>query len=96
MSLEPKPSQIVRKEMDERRGDRCCARVWHGPGHQSSTYCEVEGPHETHRAAYGEFRQLAEWRTGQFTEEYEKAGADWWDNRDACTGFFDEPPGEDE
>lgn len=26
----------------------CAFQVNHGPGHQSKTYCEVEGPHEIH------------------------------------------------
>jgi hypothetical protein len=91
------PSRVIRREMDERRKHaQCCARIWHGGGHQSGTYCEIEGPHDMHKAVYGEFNQLAEWRTGQFVENYALAGADWWDPRDGITGFFDEPPQEDE
>jgi hypothetical protein len=86
------PGRDVRREMDERRGRKCCARIWHGGGHQSGTYCEVEGPHELHEATYGESREVATWHTGQFVEVYARVGADWWDPRDGITGFFDEPP----
>lgn len=90
------PSRIIRHEMDgRRRHAQCCARIWHGGGHQSGTYCEVEGPHDLHRATYGECNWVAEWRTGQFVEEFARAGADWWDPRDGTTGFFDDPPQED-
>jgi hypothetical protein len=51
----------------------CSAEVRHGPGHQSSTKCEVKGVHEVHRAIYGADRQEAAWRgthvyTGAFDE----------------------------
>jgi hypothetical protein len=56
---------------------RCTAIIWHGPGHQSKTTCEVRGPHEVHYAIYGEMRQEAEWRgdevmTGFFDEPPEE------------------------
>lgn len=56
----------------------CTATLWHGPGHQSRTRCEVRGPHDIHRATYGpigHYDTIATWRGG-----------------DATTGFFDEPP----
>lgn len=31
-------------------GGRCFARLHHGPGHQSTTRCELRGPHDVHRA----------------------------------------------
>lgn len=40
----------------------CLAEVSHGPGHQSSTRCELTGPHDVHRAIYGSQRQEATWR----------------------------------
>lgn len=40
---------------------QCNIAIWHGPGHQSTTFCEARGPHELHSAEYGEFSQLAEW-----------------------------------
>jgi hypothetical protein len=40
----------------------CQARIYHGPGHQSTTRCRKEGPHEIHEAVYGSYRQFAEWR----------------------------------
>lgn len=52
---------------------RCTAVLWHGPGHQSKTLCQVRGPHEVHVAVYGSLRQEAHWRdeeamTGFFDE----------------------------
>jgi hypothetical protein len=53
----------------------CTAVLYHGPGHQSRTYCqEVEQPHALHWAEYGEFRQRASWR-----------------GPEAMTDFFDNP-----
>lgn len=60
------------------RESNCDAFIWHGPGHQSRTRCQVTGPHAVHETVYGAGLQLARW-TG----------------REAMTGFFDEPP-EDE
>lgn len=40
----------------------CKAIIHHGPGHQSSTHCRLEGDHEIHEAIYGSFRQQATWR----------------------------------
>jgi hypothetical protein len=41
----------------------CYAVIWHGPGHQSHTHCQIAGPHKIHSARYGEFDQWAEWKT---------------------------------
>ena len=40
---------------------KCRAVIWHGPGHQSKTRCQVQGPHTVHRAIYGRFDDEAEW-----------------------------------
>jgi hypothetical protein len=42
--------------------ERCKAVIYHGPGHQSKTYCRKKGPHEIHEAIYGSQMQYAEWR----------------------------------
>lgn len=42
----------------------CDAVIWHGPGHQSRTHCDVTGEHTVHHAIYGEFRQEATWTGG--------------------------------
>ena len=47
----------------DRKGQgKCIARIHHGAGHQSSTWCDVRGPHRIHHAIYGEFDQEMEWR----------------------------------
>lgn len=40
----------------------CSAVIWHGPGHQSSTKCQVIGNHRVHEAVYGSMEQTAKWR----------------------------------
>lgn len=40
---------------------QCNIAIWHGPGHQSMTFCAERAPHELHSVEYGEFSQLAEW-----------------------------------
>jgi hypothetical protein len=40
----------------------CTAKIYHGPGHQSGTSCELKGPHEIHEARYGSGDQLARWK----------------------------------
>jgi hypothetical protein len=60
----------------------CTAVICHGPGHQSTTYCEqrvgdghrMRDGRKLHTAVYGEFRQFAEWV-----------------ERRAFSGYFDEP-----
>lgn len=54
----------------------CCAQVGHGPGHQSSTFCEKRGKHKIHGCRYGCYDQYTEWRkmqgfTGYFDEPKE-------------------------
>jgi hypothetical protein len=41
---------------------RCDSIIWHGPGHQSKTYCHVKGKHTIHRATYGSDRENASWK----------------------------------
>lgn len=41
---------------------RCEAVIWHGPGHQSHTHCELVGEHKSHQAVYGRYDQYAEWK----------------------------------
>lgn len=38
------------KRRAEGRDKPCQSEVWHGPGHQSSTFCELRGPHTGHFA----------------------------------------------
>lgn len=42
-------------------GSHCSAVLFHGPGHQSQTRCNVKGPHITHAAVYGRWDQYATW-----------------------------------
>lgn len=42
--------------------EACQVKIWHGPGHQSSTRCTVKGPHEIHETIYGSHNQYAEWK----------------------------------
>jgi hypothetical protein len=49
----------------------CKAMLWHGPGHQSNTPCQIKGPHIIHEAVYN--GQYTTWRgdkgmTGVFDE----------------------------
>lgn len=67
---------IRRREAD----NDCIARIWHGPGHQSSTFCEESaGTHtmfkgrKLHRAYFG----------GGWAE---------WFGLNKFTGYFDELP----
>lgn len=61
---------------------RCTARIFHGPGHQSSTQCEYEADHvDFHYCIYGEREQEALW-FGGFPNEVPEV----------FTGFADEPP----
>lgn len=50
-------------EEKRRKNDgKCIARLAHGPGHQSSTYCDVIGPHKEHSCRYGRYDQNAYWK----------------------------------
>jgi len=51
----------------------CAAGIWHGPGHQSWTRCELPMPHDVHEAVFGSYDQTARWRgdeicSGMFDE----------------------------
>lgn len=76
----------------------CPARVYHGPGHQSSTRCHRLGSHVTHEAIYGGDRQTARWRDGDYTNSLRAQGIDFdpksYPENMGMTGFFDEPPQE--
>jgi len=57
---------------------QCNAKLHHGPGHQSSTFCEETGDHDIHMCHYypsGCYETVARW-----TEDHK------------FSGFFDEPP----
>lgn len=67
---------ICKTEKDRKEKGLCLATLWHGPGHQSSTYCQVKGPHKVHKAVYGSFEQEMEWKkkkafTGYFDDPVE-------------------------
>lgn len=56
----------------------CTAELHHGPGHQSTTRCELTGAHEVHEGHYhGGIRAT-------------------WRGQTATTGYFDEPPQEED
>lgn len=40
----------------------CSAAIWHGPGHQSQTKCQLIGKHKIHMAIYGSAEQIARWK----------------------------------
>jgi len=59
---------------------KCIARLWHGPGHQSSTFCQAVGEHKIHKAYYGSFGGFMQWKgkkafTGFFDEPKELKGS---------------------
>lgn len=65
--------------------DECEAVLWHGPGHQSKTACQLKGNHEVHAALYPS--GYATWRgrsamTGFFDEPPD---ADETENNDGAT-----------
>ena len=69
-----------KRESERKKDGECCAKLYYGPGHQSTTYCQVKGKHEkykgkiVHRAQYGNYDATM-----------------YWHGREACTGHFDEP-----
>jgi hypothetical protein len=65
-------------EAERKKNGQCCARLFHGPGHQSSTYCEVQGKHAVHRCTYGSFDQVATWTGLEDDQKF--------------SGYFDEAP----
>lgn len=63
------------RELYERRGE-CLALIHHGPGHQSSSRCELKGDHDVHQVAM-RGREVMRWRgdeesTGFFDESPEE------------------------
>lgn len=67
---------VVEQRIFVKKEGECNAQLWHGPGHQSKTYCQVKGPHKIHRAVYGCYDQEMEWKgkksfTGYFDEPKE-------------------------
>ena len=72
----------MKKRMKERLAERraegkCCAILFHGPGHQSKTFCQKLGKHRVHECIYGCYEQEASWRgmekcTGFFDEAPEE------------------------
>jgi hypothetical protein len=75
-----KKNGCIRCETEKRRKKEglCCARLGHGPGHQSSTYCEVKGKHNIHECRYGSYDQIACWKGPVSKLKF--------------TGYFDDPP----
>lgn len=73
----------------------CPAVLYHGPGHQSRSRCEVVGVHDVHSTHYGD-GQLAEWRDNEYIQRLRERGhvtvPDWVTPGTAMTGVFDEPP----
>jgi hypothetical protein len=74
---------------------RCTARFWHGPGHQSSTRCDVIGLHDVHRCTYGESDADAAWRDGGYTGQLRAKGIKFnprsYPENMGMSGYFDEP-----
>ena len=67
------------KEEKERKSKGLCmAKLGHGPGHMSRTYCQVKGPHKVHMCVYGRYDQVARWKGPVCKQKF--------------TGAFDEPP----
>lgn len=89
---------------DSQQAIRCTAKLYHGNGHQSSTACHVEGPHEIHEANYWHansgYEMVARWRDGEYTGSLRTKGIDFdpesYPENLGMTGFFDEPPQGDE
>lgn len=74
-------------------GEMCPAAYYHGPGHQSRTYCELTGPHDVHEAHYSH-GQYARWRTGAYTGLLRAGGHDFaprsYPETMGMSGYFDE------
>ena len=47
--------------MGESSTSYCIAKIWHGPGHQSSTCCRLIGSHKIHETKFGSDNKLAYW-----------------------------------
>lgn len=75
-----KPGKCLRCAIERERSSEglCCAKLGHGPGHQSTTYCQEKGKHRVHRCVYGCFDQTAEWTGPAYKIRF--------------TGYFDDAP----
>lgn len=93
--LEDVLERIVQAQRNYPKPEPCTAILWHGPGHQSQSRCEITGPHEVHETHYGP-GDLARWRTGDYTGRLREQGIDFdpesYPEDMGMTGFFDEPP----
>lgn len=68
-----RPCPTCVTEAERTKEGKCNATIWHGPGHQSKTYCQKRGSHKIHFAVYGCYEQEANWKgnkryTGYFDE----------------------------
>lgn len=97
--VDQKIERLVRAVAQD-EGEPCEAFLYHGPGHQSKTRCELIGPHDVHRAIYGSMRQEATWRDGEYTDGLREKGIEFdpesYPENMGMTGFFDEPPQDDD
>lgn len=63
-----------KQELKARKAQGLCTAVLcHGRGHQSKTFCQCKGKHTEHRAEYGRYGEVMEWKgmeafTGYFDE----------------------------
>lgn len=67
---------MCKTEQLRREDGLCTARLHHGPGHQSSTFCNLKGKHTVHQTRYGRDEQVSQWRgkhgfTGYFDDPKE-------------------------
>jgi len=53
---------MCKKELKDRKAKGLCnAILYHGPGHQSKTFCECKGPHKKHKCNFGRYDETEEW-----------------------------------
>ena len=51
-----------KQELKDRMAKGLCnAVIYHGPGHQSKTFCECKGPHKKHKCTVGRYEEYIEW-----------------------------------
>lgn len=68
---------------------QCQAAIWHGPGHQSKTNCQVTGKHTIHEAVYGSAEQTARWRGNKvFSGFFDEPPENKLSNMKEFTGLF--------
>ena len=67
----------------------CPVRIHHGPGHQSTTYCQVSEPHEIHKASFGSYGETASWVGGDIFSDYFDEGFDYEDKDNLPTYVSD-------